>query len=63
MRKLSQEYRFYMDDEVDEDFWGDGGIDEDNDFNDDQLLSETSYVGPDYIDSEDVTHPFVDSGE
>lgn len=39
---------------LNDDFWGDFGIDNNNDFNDDLLLSETSDVGPDYefIESE-----------
>ena len=43
----------------DDEFWGDYGLDEANDFNDDKLLSETSYVGPDYIDSSDVKNEFI----
>ncbi len=37
-------------DHTDDDFWGDLGLDETNDFNDDMLLCEISNVGPDYID-------------
>ena len=46
-------------DHTNDDFWGDLGLDETNDFNeeklkinfnDDMLLCETSNVGPDYID-------------
>lgn len=37
-------------DHTDDDFWGDLGLDETNDFNDDMLLCEISNVEPDYID-------------
>lgn len=37
-------------DHTNDDFWGDLGLDETNDFNDDMLLCERSNVEPDYID-------------
>lgn len=43
----------------DDEFWGDGGLDEANDFNDDMLLSETSYVGPDYVDLSNINTEFI----
>lgn len=42
-----------------DEFWGDYGLDETNDFNDDMLLSETSYVGPDYVDLSNINTEFT----
>ena len=61
MNIINQERIFMYNTNIfnDDEFWGDGGLDEANDFNDDMLLSETSYVGPDYIDSSDVKNEFI----
>jgi len=37
-------------DHTNDSFWGDLGLDEFNDFNDDHILSEISDVGPDYTE-------------
>lgn len=61
MNIINQERTFMYNNIIfnEDEFWGDGGLDEANDFNDDKLLSETSYVGPDYIDSSDVKNEFI----
>ena len=61
MNNTNQERIFMYNTNIfnDDEFWGDGGLDEANDFNDDMLLSETSYVGPDYVDISDINNEFI----